>query len=400
MNIRKDFPIFERRNVIYLDSAATTQKPLCVIEAITQFYRENYGTVHRAIYQLAAEATASYNQVRAQVARFLNADPSEIIFTKGTTESLNLVAYSFGEAFVRPGDEIIISQTEHHANLVPWQRMCQAKRAVLKVIPVNDRAELILEAFEGLLSERTKLVSLAHISNVTGTHHPIEQIIAMAHARGAKVCIDGAQAAAHVPVDVKHLDADFYAFSGHKAFGPTGVGILYGKKELLEKMPPYQAGGDMIDKVTFAETTYQDPPLRFEAGTPMIAEVIGLGAAIAYIESLGRETIAAYEAELLAVATEQLEEIPGLRILGTAAKKGPIISFTIEGVHPLDLGTLLDTRGIACRTGNQCAQPTLQRFGLSAVTRVSFAPYNTFQDIHQFIHSLKEIRNLYFGFLS
>jgi len=391
MQIRHHFPIFENSPLIYLDSAATAHKPYCVIEAINHFYAKRYGTVHRAIYPLAAEATESYNKVRIQVAHFLNVSPEEIIFTKGTTEALNLVAYSFGKAFIHPGDEILLSEIEHHANLVPWQILCQERGAHLKIIPVNDRAELILEAYEKLLSSRTKLVSIAHISNVTGTHHPIETIIAMAHAKGAKVCIDGAQAAPHIPLDLRSLNADFYAFSGHKLFGPTGVGVLYGKKELLKQMPPYQAGGDMIDKVTLTHTTYQEPPIRFEAGTPMIAEVIGLGAAISYLESIGMPAIEAYEQELLAYATRQLQEIPGLKIIGTAAKKGAIISFVIKGIHALDLGTLLSLKNIACRTGHQCSQPTMQRFGLSSVTRISFAPYNTFEEIDRFIEALAQV---------
>lgn len=392
MNRRQDFPLFQSRSLIYLDSAATSQKPYSVIEAMRQFYAERYGTVHRAVYDLAAGATAAYQNVRLQVAQFLNASPEEIIFTKGTTEALNLLAHSFGKAFIHPGDEVIISEIEHHANLVPWQIMCRERGAHLKFIPVNDRSELILEEYEKLLTERTRLVSLAHISNVTGTHHPIEQIIAMAHAKGAKVVIDGAQAAAHLPVDVTSLDADFYAFSGHKAFGPTGVGILYGKKELLKKMPPYQTGGDMIQKVTLTETSYQEPPLRFEAGTPMIAEVIGLGAAIEYMESLGRDQIAVYEGQLLHEATLQLQEIPGLRIIGTAPKKGAIISFILEGVHPLDLGTFLNLKNIACRTGHQCAQPAMHRFGLTSVTRISFAPYNTLTEIPLLVSALHEAR--------
>lgn len=392
MDVLKDFPIFKSHpDLIYLDSAATTQKPHVVIEAMRQFYAESYGTVHRAIYQLAAGATEQYNQVRVQIARFMGADVDEVIFTKGTTDALNLVAYSFGHAFIEPGDEVMISEIEHHANLVPWQRMCKERGAHLKIIPVNEHAELDMQAFEMLLNSRTKLVSIAHISNVTGTHHPVEQIIKLAHAKGAKVCIDGAQAVAHLPIDFHALDADFYAFSGHKVFGPTGVGVLLGKKELLKQMPPYQAGGDMIDKVTLTETTFQLPPLRFEAGTPMIAEVIGLGAAIGYIETLGRENIARYEEELLQYATEKLTQVPGIRMIGNAAKKGPIISFVIEGIHPLDLGTLLDLKGIACRTGHQCAQPAMQRFGVSSVTRISFAPYNSCEEIDLFVKCLLDV---------
>jgi cysteine desulfurase / selenocysteine lyase len=390
MNVRDDFPIFEKK-IVYLDSAATTQKPRRVIEAMSRFYLENYGTVHRAVYSLAKEATASYVAVREQVKNFLNAASSdEIIFTKGTTEAINLVAHCFGKAFIEPGDEILISETEHHANLVPWQCLCLERQAHLKIIPVNDRAELLLEQYQSLLSERTKLVSLAHIANATGTEHPLAEVIALAHQKGAKVLIDGAQSASHLLVDVQKLDADFFAFSGHKAYGPTGVGILYGKRELLEKLPPFQAGGDMIQKVTFEKTTFQDPPLRFEAGTPMIAEVIGLGEALSYIESLGRMHIAAWEQALLKEATNRLLEIPDIRLIGTAQQKGPIISFVIPGIHPLDMGTFLDLRGIAVRTGHQCAQPTMQRFGITAATRLSFGVYNTLEDIDRFIHALKE----------
>ena len=390
-NIYRDFPIFENRKLIYLDSAATSQKPRSVIEAMSTFYAQNYGTVHRAIYQLAAEATLQYHAVRQQVARFLNAKSAdEIIFTKGTTEAINLVAHSFGKAFIKPGDEIILTEIEHHANLVPWQILCQERGAILKFIPVNDRGELLIEEFERLLSAKTKLVSLAHISNSIGTLHPIKEIIKLAHAKGAKVFIDGAQSASHMSIDVQELDADFFAFSGHKAFGPTGVGILYGKKELLEQMPPYQAGGDMIEKVTLTETTYQAPPLRFEAGTPMIAEVIGLGAALRYIESIGRPQIEAHVQNLLKYATEKLLEIPGIRIIGTASQKGPIISFVHDDLHPLDLGTFLNLRGIAVRTGHQCAQPAMHRFGVTATVRVSFAAYNTVEEIDIFIAALDE----------
>ena len=392
MQVKQNFPIFDKNDLIYLDSAATTHKPRSVIEAMVRFYSENYGTVHRAIYTLAAEATAAYNEVREKAARFLNAQHAdEIIFTKGTTEAINLVAHSFGRAFIQPGDEIIISEMEHHANIVPWQILCQERGAHLKFIPINDKGELILEAYEKLLTNKTKLVSIAHIANTTGTQNPIEQIIARAHEKGAKVFIDGAQSAAHIPVDVQDLDADFFAFSGHKAYGPTGIGILYGKRELLQKMPPYQAGGDMIKTVTMETSTYQDPPLRFEAGTPMIAEVIGLGAALDYIESLGRQHIADWENKLLEYATEKLSNIPGIQIIGTADKKGHIISFVFKDLHPLDIGTFLNLRGIAIRTGHQCAQPLMNRFGIQSAARISFAPYNTFQDIDAFIDALTHI---------
>jgi cysteine desulfurase / selenocysteine lyase len=392
-DIRSDFPIFEKRDLIYLDSAATTHKPRSVIDAMQSFYSEGYGTVHRAIYSLALEATARYCAVREQIRAFLNAKFSEeIVFTKGTTEAINLVASSFGKAFVNAGDEILISETEHHANIVPWQMVCQERGATLKSIPVDDSGELILSEYEKLLTERTRLVSIAHIANATGTHHPIEEIIALAHKKGAKVFVDGAQSASHIPIDIQKLDADFFAFSGHKAFGPTGVGILYGKRELLEKMPPYQTGGDMIQKVVLgSQTTFQDPPLRFEAGTPMIAEVIGLGEAIKYIESLGRDQIAKWEESLLRDATEKLLQVPEVRLIGTAKKKGPIISFMVKDLHPLDIGTLLNLRGVALRTGHLCAQPTMYRFGIPAALRISFAAYNSFEDIDRFIFHLKDV---------
>lgn len=377
---------------VYLDSAATAQKPESVIETMRRFQAQEYGTVHRAVYAFAREATARYEAARETVRVFLNTALSEeIIFTKGTTESINLVASSFGRAFLHPGDEILITEMEHHANIVPWQLIAKERGAHLKVAPINDRGEILLEEFQKLLTPRTKLVSVAHISHVTGTINPIEKIIAMAHSVGAKVLIDGAQSAPHLPIDVQKLDADFFVFSGHKALGPTGVGVLYGKKELLDAMPPYQTGGEMVDKVTFAHTTFQKLPLKFEAGTPMIAEVIGLAAALDYIETLGRSNIAAWDKNLLDYATPQLQEIEGLNIIGTAPHKGGIISFHIQGLHPLDIGTLLDLRGVAVRTGSLCAQPLLQRFAVPALTRASFAPYTTLEDIDSFVHALKQV---------
>lgn len=387
--MKKDFPIFKNKQLTYLDSAATTQKPQLVIDAIRRFYEEEYGTVHRAVYSLAARATEKYNLVREKVQHFIHAqEKEEIVFTKSTTEAINLVAAVFPFA---PGDEILISEMEHHSNIVPWQLACARTGARLKVIPISDTGEILLDAYKKLLSPRTKLVSVAHISNVLGTLNPISEMAALAHAHGAKILVDGAQSIAHLAVDVQKLDVDFFVFSGHKAYGPTGIGVLYGKKELLEKLPPYQGGGDMVETVTFEKTTYQKPPLKFEAGTPMIAEVIGLGAALDYLNQTGLTFIAAKEHELLKEATQKLLEIPGLRILGTAPNKGAIISFVIEGVHPLDLGTLLDLRGIAVRTGHHCAQPLLRRFGLTAATRVSFGVYNSSEDIKALIQALKEI---------
>ncbi len=395
-HLRAQFPILKKlihgKPLIYFDSAATAQKPQVVIDAICNFYTDSYGTVHRSIYSLASCATIHYNRVRVQVKQFLNAAfEEEIIFTKGTTEGINLVASSFGKAFIQPGDEILISTMEHHSNIVPWQILAQEKGAILKIIPINDRGELIFEDYSCLLTKKTKIVSIAHIANSTGTINPIAQIIKEAHAVGAYVLIDGAQSASHMPIDVQQLDADFYLFSGHKSYGPTGIGILYGKKHLLERMPPYQTGGDMIAQVTLQSSTYQLPPLKFESGTPPIAEVIGLGEALIFIESIGRNTIAAWEEELLLCATKALLEIPGVQIMGTATNKGAIISFTIEGLHPLDIGTLLDARGIAIRTGHLCAQPTLQHFGHSAVCRISFGVYNTHEEIALFIESLKDV---------
>ncbi len=394
--LRQKFPMLQKllhgKPFVYLDSAATVQKPHSVIEVMSRFYSEQYATVHRSVYDFAAQATSLYNDVREQIKEFLNAAfVEEIIFTRGTTDAINLVASSFGKAFLQPGDEVLITVMEHHSNIIPWQIICEERGAHLKAVPINDRGELIFEAFEQLLTDRTKLVSIAHIANSTGTLNPIEEIIALAHSHGAKVLIDGAQSAAHLPVDVQKLKADFFAFSGHKAYGPTGVGVLYGKRALLEKMPPYQGGGDMIDEVTPYSSSFQHPPMKFEAGTPMIAEVIGLGEAIAFIESLGREKIAAWEQDLLEYATKRLNEIKGLRIIGTAPKKGAIISFTVDDLHPLDIGTLLDIRGIAVRTGQLCAQPTLKSFNISSMTRISFAVYNTFEEIDIFIHALKEI---------
>lgn len=377
---------------IYLDSAATAQKPRSVIEVMRRFYSEQYATVNRSVYDFAAQATTRYNDVRQTVKEFLNAAfIEEIIFTKGTTEGINLVASSFGKAFLQPGDEVIISVSEHHSNIIPWQLICEEKGAKLKAIPINARGELILEEFDKLLTDRTKMVSIAHIANSIGTINPIEEIIKRAHGRGAKVLIDGAQSAGHMQVDVQKIKADFYVFSGHKAYGPTGIGVLYGKRALLEKMPPYQGGGDMIEDVTLHSSTYQRPPLKFEAGTPMIAEVIGLGEAINFINSIGKDKIAAWEQDLFEYATKRLSEIKELHIVGTAPKKGPIISFTVDGLHPLDIGTLLDLRGIAVRTGHLCAQPTLKFFNVPSLTRISFGLYNTIEEIDVFTKALKEV---------
>jgi cysteine desulfurase/selenocysteine lyase len=390
--VRKDFPILRQKvhgkPLIYLDSAATTQKPQIVIDALSHFYSHEYGTVHRAVYQLAAKATEKYNTVRSQIARFIGArDEREIIFTRGTTDSINLLSLSLGQ-LLQEGDEIILTEMEHHSNLVPWQLLAEKKGVILQFIPVNERAELDLNAFARLLSPRTKLVAVAHIANSTGTVNPISKIIAMAHAQGAQVLIDAAQSTAHISLNVQELDIDYLALSSHKAFGPTGLGILYGKYELLEALPPVQGGGDMIATVTLEKTTFEKPPLKFEAGTPSIAQVIGFGAAIDYIETLGLENIRKWEHQILEYATEKLLAIPDLKIIGTAKEKSSIISFIIEGVHHLDLATFLDLEGIAIRTGHHCAQPLLNRFGLTGTNRISFAPFNTFEEMDLFILAL------------
>lgn len=392
--LRQDFPMLSKtmhgKPLVYFDSAATAQKPNSVIEAINSFYRDHYGTVHRAVYQLAARSTEDYQKTRQKVKAFLNAaKDEEIIFTRGTTESINMVAYCFGKAFVKPGDEILISAMEHHSNIVPWQILCEDRGATLKVIPMNEKGELLLEEYAKLLNPRTRLVAVTHVSNSLGTLNPIKQIVSMAHQAGAKVLVDGAQSAPHLKIDVQDLDVDFFVFSGHKIMGPTGIGILYGKSDLLNQMPPYQGGGDMIETVTFEKTSYNVLPFKFEAGTPMIAEVMGLGAAIDYIQSIGIEAIQSWEHELLIYATAQMEQIPGLRIIGQAPQKGALISFTIEGIHPLDIGTFLDLKGIAIRTGHHCAQPVMRFFNVPATARASFACYNTKEEVDFFVSSLQ-----------
>lgn len=393
---RSDFPMLQKKvhgkPLVYLDSAATSLKPQAVINAISQFYSDHYGTVHRAVYALAEASTSRYDAVRRQVQQFLNAaSAEEIVFTKGTTEAINLVAASFGQAFIEPGDEILISAMEHHSNIVPWQLLCERSKAHLKIIPLLENGHLDLEAYEKLLSSKTKLVSIVHISNVLGIVNPLKQLIKAAHKKGAKVFVDGAQSAPHLKIDVQDLDCDFFAFSGHKIYGPTGIGILYGKKELLNQMPPYQGGGDMIQTVTFEKTTFQPSPLRFEAGTPMIAEVIGLGAALDYIQSYGLERIHAYETRLVNYAFKKLSNIEGVRLLGPSEGRSSLITFTLEGMHPLDAATLLDLQGIALRSGHLCAQPLLQQFGCTTALRISFAPYNTIEEIDYFCQSLTKV---------
>jgi len=393
--IRQMFPMLERKmrgkRLIYFDSAATTHKPQRVIDAISSTYEEHYGTVHRAIYELSEMATSRYHLARSYVASYLNAQVEEIIFTKGTTEGINLVASCFGKAFIRKGDEILLSILEHHSNIVPWQLMAKERGASLKFIPADAQGNLLLEEYEKLLSEKTKIVSIAHITNSIGTIHPIKEMIRKAHSYGAKVMIDGAQAAGHLPVDVTELGADFYVFSSHKVYGPTGIGVLYGKKEILSLLPPYQGGGDMIERVDLFESSYQPPPLRFEAGTPLIAEAQGLFEALSFIQDIGREKIATYETQLLEYATLELQKIDGFKIIGPKHHKGPIISFLVDGIHPLDLATFLDLEGIAIRSGHHCAQIAMRHFGCEGTARISFAIYNSLEEIDYFISTLKKV---------
>ena len=391
--IRKEFPFLDSLDnpLIYLDSAATSQKPRSVVDTMSQFFLKEYATVHRAVYPLAAESTARYDAVRESVQAFIGAsDSSEILFTRGTTEGINLVASSFGKAFINEGDEILLSETEHHSNIVPWQMLCLDRKAILKVIPVDDNGEILLDAFKAMLSSKVKMVSLAHIANSTGVIHPISEVIHLAHSCGAKVLIDAAQSISHLPIDVQQLDADFVVFSGHKLYGPTGVGVLYAKKHLLEQMPPYQGGGDMIKTVSFEKTTYQEAPLKFEAGTPSIAEVIGLGVSLEFLSRIGLSQIEAWEKKLVEYALLKLASIPEVKLLSQTKNKSAIISFNCVGCHPLDIGTLLGLRGIAVRTGHLCAQPALKRLGVSSTIRISFAIYNTFEEIDQFALALKE----------
>jgi len=394
--IRSDFPILTRnargKNLVYLDNAATTQKPRQVIDRIVRYYSEENSNVHRGVHYLSEIATVEYENARTFVQRFLNArDVKEIVFTRGTTESINLVAQSWGRTNVREGDEIVISAIEHHSNIVPWQMLCDEKRAILRVIPVSDSGELQIDEYERMLNPRVKLVSVGHASNALGTINPIKRMIAAAHANGSLVLIDGAQGVPHMRVDVQDLGCDFYAFSGHKVYGPTGVGVLYGREALLNAMPPWQGGGDMILSVSFEKTTYNALPYKFEAGTPNIAGVVGLAAALDYVSAIGLEAISAYEHELLLYATRRLQEIDGLRIIGTAREKAAVISFVLEGVHPHDIGTILDQQGIAVRTGHHCAQPLMMRFNVPATGRASFGLYNTKEEADVLVAGLEKV---------
>jgi len=394
--IRREFPVLSAKihgkPLIYLDNGATAQKPLSVIEAVRKFDAEEYATVRRGAYQLGEKATLRYEQVRSKVAGFINAEnPKEIVFTSGATQSINLVAQSFGKRFVEKGDEIIISQMEHHANIVPWQTICEERGAVLKVIPINDDGELMMDEYRGLLSDKTKLVAVTHISNVLGTINPIREIADLAHSAGAKLLVDGAQSAPHTRIDVREMDCDFFVFSSHKMYGPSGLGVLYGRLEILREMPPYVTGGDMILSVTLEKSSFASPPARFEAGTPPVSQVMGLEAAIDFLESIGWEEIERHEDELLKYGTELLSGIEGLTIIGTAKHKASIISFKLENAHPHDVVTLLDQDGLALRGGHHCAQPTMQRFGVPATTRASMGIYNRKEELDVLAEGIRNV---------
>jgi cysteine desulfurase/selenocysteine lyase len=399
--IRKDFPILSRevngKPLVYLDNAATTQKPQVVIEAITEYYQEYNSNIHRSSHLLAELATRGYEGARVKVKQFLNAaDAREVIFTRSATESVNLVAQTWGRQNIKAGDEILVSTMEHHCNIVPWQMLCAETGARLRVIPINDAGELLIDDYAALLNNRTKFVGICHMSNALGTINPVGEVIALAHARGIPVLVDAAQSAYHIPIDVQELGCDFLVFSGHKLYGPTGIGVLYGKRAFLDAMPPWQGGGDMIETVSFTEgTTYNEIPYKFEAGTPHIAGAIGLGVAIDYLTDLGMDKIAAYEHELTAYASEVLSDVPGLRMIGTARNKASVFSFTMGDIHPYDIGSLLDEQGIAIRTGQHCAHPVLQRMGVSATARASLALYNTREEIDALVVGLAKVRKMF-----
>jgi len=398
--VRADFPVLTQtvngKPLVYLDNAASSQVSNLVIERGSKYLAEEHSNIHRGVHYLSQHATSAYEAAREKVKRFINArEAKECIFVRGTTEGVNLVAYSYGRKFVGEGDEIIISEMEHHANIIPWQVLAEEKGAKIRVIPMNERGELIIEEYENLLNERTRIVALAHVSNSLGTINPVKEMIATAHKFGVPVLVDGAQAIPHFPVDVQDLDADFYTFSGHKMFAPTGSGVLYGKREWLDKIPPYQTGGGMIRTVTFEKTTYAPIPEKFEAGTPAIAANIGLGAAVDYLNSIDFEAAAAYEHELLEYATELLSGIEGVKIIGTAKEKASVLSFTIENVHPHDIGTILDQSGIAIRAGHHCAQPLHERFGLPATSRASFYLYNTKEEVDMLINGIYKVKELF-----
>jgi len=398
--IRAEFPVLHQQvyghPLAYLDNAATTQKPQCVIDALRHYYEQDNANIHRGVHYLSEKSTANYEAARDKLRAFIHArSEREIIFVRGATEAINLVAASWGRANVKAGDEILITELEHHSNIVPWQLLCEQTGSKLMVAPINDRGEVILEEFERLLSSRTRLAAISHLSNALGTINPVKQMIDQAHQAGAKVLLDGAQAAAHLNVDMQTLDADFYAISAHKMYGPTGIGALYAKEEILESMPPYQGGGDMISMVTFEKTRYNVLPYRFEAGTPNIAGVIGFGDAVDWLTSVGVESIAAHEHALLDYATQQANAFSGLRLIGTAEDKASILSFTLEGVHPHDLGTILDREGVAIRAGHHCAMPVMEHFGIPATARASFAAYNTTEEVDALFAALVKARDMF-----
>jgi cysteine desulfurase/selenocysteine lyase len=399
--IRADFPILNNvtvgdRPLVYLDNAASSQMPQPVIDRFVRYQTREHANIHRAVHYLSETATAEYEVARRKVQAFLNAkEDREIVFTRGTTEAINLVAHGWGRKFLKAGDEIILTTIEHHSNIVPWQMVCGEKGATIRVVPINDAGELLIDDYEKLFNERTRFVGVAHVSNALGTVNPVREMIATAHRHGVPVLVDGAQAAPHLAVDVQALDCDFYAFSGHKTCGPTGSGVLYGKAALLEAMQPYQGGGDMILSVTFEKTTYNEIPHKFEAGTPPIAPIITLGAALDYLTAIGLDNIAAHEAVLLEYATQRMSEIPGLRIVGTARDKAAVLSFTLDGVHPHDVGTLLNAEGVAIRTGHHCAQPVMRRFNVAATSRASFAFYNTLEEVDALAQAVRTVQKVF-----
>ena len=398
--IRRDFPILRQRihgkPLVYLDNAATTQKPQAVLDSLAHYYAEDNSNVHRGVHSLSGRATDSYEAARETARRFLNAaDAKEIVFVRGTTEGINLVAQSFGRTHVGAGDEVVVTEMEHHSNIVPWQILCEEKRARLRVVPITDEGELVLEEYERLLTDRTKIVAVSHVSNVLGTVNPVSDIVKLAKVRGITVVVDGAQAVAHMPVDMQALGCDFYVFSGHKIFGPTGIGVLYGRKPLLESMPVYQGGGGMIGRVTFERTTFADLPYKFEAGTPHIEGAIGLATALDYLTGIGIERVAAYEDELLKYATSALSTVPGLRVTGTAAAKASVLSFVLGEIHPHDVGTILDREGVAVRAGHHCCQPLMARLGVPATARASLALYNTHEDVDALVSALRTVQEVF-----
>ncbi len=397
--IRADFPILDQlvngRPLVYFDNAATTQKPRAVLDALAHYYEHDNANIHRGIHALAERATSAFEATRRSVQSFLGArEAEEIIFTYGTTDAINLVANTYGHTFLGEGDEILISTMEHHSNIVPWQMLCEARGCVLKIIPINDEGELLLDEYEKLLTERTKIVSVVHVSNALGTINPVKYLTDKAHAVGAVVLIDGAQATTHMEIDVQDLDCDFYVFSAHKLFGPTGMGVLYGKRAILEAMPPWRGGGEMIKEVTFEKTTYNDIPYKFEAGTPNIADVIAVKTAIDFVNTLGKDAIAAHEHELLTYATDALQTIDGLRIIGQAKEKVSVISFVLDGIHHEDTGVILDQQGIAVRTGHHCCQPLMRRLGIAGTTRASFSVYNTTDEIDRLVKGLQRVKTM------